>query len=96
MKPGNNLNLKHSAIFVMAIALGSFAPSAFAYLDPSTGSMILSAIVGLFATIGLAVKTYWYKLKSVLGGNKPVSADTNFAAAKAEPGNNTDTSFSGN
>lgn len=25
--------------------------------------MILSAIVGLLATIGLAVKTWWYKLK---------------------------------
>jgi uncharacterized iron-regulated membrane protein len=30
--------------------------------------MILSAIVGLFATIGLAVKTYWYKLKNLLTG----------------------------
>jgi hypothetical protein len=40
------------------------APPAFAYLDPSTGSMIVSAIVGLFATAALAVKTYWYKLKS--------------------------------
>jgi len=39
-------------------------PPAFAYLDPSTGSMILSAVVGLFATLGLAVKTYWYKLKA--------------------------------
>ena len=27
--------------------------------------MILSAIVGLFATMALAVKTYWYKLKSL-------------------------------
>ena len=95
MKPGNNPNFKRSAIFVMATALGSFAPSAFAYLDPSTGSMILSAIVGLFATVGLAVKTYWYKLKSLLGGNKSVFADTNFTAANAEDGNSTDTSFSG-
>ena len=39
------------------------SPPAFAYLDPSTGSMILSAIVGLLATIGLAVKTWWYKIK---------------------------------
>ena len=46
-----------------AIALGGFAPSAFAYLDPSTGSMVVSAIVGIFASIALAVKTYWYKIK---------------------------------
>ena len=94
MKPGNNLNFKQSAIFVMVIAFGSFAPSAFAYLDPSTGSMILSAIVGLFATVGLAVKTYWYKIKSLLGGNKSVFADTNFTAANAENGNNTNASYS--
>jgi hypothetical protein len=30
---------------------------AWAYLDPGTGSMIISAVVGLFATVGLAVKT---------------------------------------
>lgn len=39
------------------------ATPAHAYLDPSTGSMILSAIVGLLATLGLALKTYWYRLR---------------------------------
>jgi len=49
---------------LVTAGLAGFAPPAFAYLDPSTGSMILSAIVGLFATMALAVKTYWYKLKA--------------------------------
>ncbi|MBM5811963.1 MAG: hypothetical protein FJ191_08380 [Gammaproteobacteria bacterium] len=40
-------------------------PAAHAYLDPSTGSMIVSAIIGIFATLALAVKTWWYKLKSL-------------------------------
>jgi len=62
--------LKISPVSIVAvIALAGFAPSAFAYLDPSTGSMILSAIVGLFATVGLALKTYWYKLKSFFRGD---------------------------
>jgi hypothetical protein len=47
------------------IVLLSLAPAAQAYLDPSTGSLILSAIVGLIATIGLAVKTWWYRIKSL-------------------------------
>jgi len=59
-----------SVLVVSTIALGSFSPSVFAYLDPSTGSMILSAIVGLLATLGLTVKTYWYKLKSLFSGSK--------------------------
>lgn len=50
--------------------------SAFAYLDPTTGSMIISAIVGLFASLVLAIKTYWYRLKSFFRG-KPVQSDKN-------------------
>jgi hypothetical protein len=50
------------------------APPAFAYLDPSTGSMIISAIVGLFATAALAVKTYWYKLKAFFRRDDPESS----------------------
>lgn len=55
---------KRSWLLVAAVGLLGFAAPALAYLDPSTGSMILSAIVGLFATVGLAVKTYWYRLKA--------------------------------
>jgi O-antigen/teichoic acid export membrane protein len=48
---------------LLAICLLSISPAAFAYLDPSTGSMVLAAIVGIFASVALAVKTYWYKIK---------------------------------
>jgi hypothetical protein len=61
---------KPSLRAAIVLALASFAPNAFAYLDPSTGSMILSAIVGLFATLGLALKTYWYKFKSLITGGR--------------------------
>ena len=47
-----------------------YAPVASAYLDPGTGSMILSAIIGLFATAALAIKTYWYKIKRLLTGKQ--------------------------
>ena len=49
----------------LLVSLVMVAPEAWAYLDPSTGSMILSAIVGMFATAALALKTYWYKLKAL-------------------------------
>jgi hypothetical protein len=65
-----SIKVSKTKLLLVAMSLGSFAPSAFAYLDPSTGSMILSAIVGIFATLGLALKTYWYKLKSLFGGSK--------------------------
>ena len=56
------------------VLLLTLAPAAEAYLDPSTGSLILSAIVGLLATIGLAVKTWWYKIKSLFRRN-PASTE---------------------
>ena len=49
--------------------------SAFAYLDPTTGSMLISAIVGLFASLVLAIKTYWYRIKSFFKG-KPEATET--------------------
>jgi hypothetical protein len=58
------------ARLALTAALLGFAPGVYAYLDPSTGSMILSAIVGIFATLSLAIKTYWYKLKAFFSGNK--------------------------
>ncbi len=44
-----------------------------AYIDPGSGSAIMSAIVGFFVAIGIAVKTYWYKIKSIFTGNKSTS-----------------------
>lgn len=66
-----------------ALAMGGFSPSAFAYLDPSTGSMILSAIVGILATVGLALKTYWYKLKTLFKGQKAAQPES--PAAESAP-----------
>jgi hypothetical protein len=53
---------------------------ALAYLDPSTGSMLISAIVGLFASLVLAIKTYWYRLKSLFK-RKPAKTDSDDGAA---------------
>ena len=55
-----------------ALALLCLASPAFAYLDPSTGSMVVSAIVGIFASIALAVKTSWYRLKNLFKGQSRI------------------------
>lgn len=57
-----------SLVSCLLVSLLAVAPRAHAYLDPSTGGMILSAIIGMFATAALAVKTYWYKLKNLFRG----------------------------
>jgi hypothetical protein len=42
----------------------AYSAQAQAYLDPSTGSMIISAIVGVFASLALAFRTGWYRITS--------------------------------
>jgi hypothetical protein len=67
---------------IMAIMINVFLMpvSALAYLDPTTGSMLISAIVGLLASLVLAVKTYWYRIKSFFK-RKPADSDVDDGAA---------------
>ena len=53
----------------MAVALALFwVQPVMAYIDPGSGSAIMSALIGFFVAIGLAIKTYWYKLKFLFTG----------------------------
>jgi len=61
-------------ILVIIIVLLMQPVSALAYLDPTTGSMLISAIVGLFASLVLAIKTYWYRIKAFFK-RKPAESD---------------------
>ena len=65
---------------MVLLALLLLPVQALAYLDPSTGSMLISAIVGLFASLVLAVKTYWYRIKSFFK-RKPAETDSDDGAA---------------
>jgi hypothetical protein len=67
MKIANNY--LRSMQILLAASMQLISPAAFPYLDPSTGTMVLSAIVGIFASIALAVKTYWYKIKRLFKRN---------------------------
>ena len=44
------------------------ASPAQAYLDPGTGSMLLSAVIGVAAAVALAVKMFWYRLIGLFRG----------------------------
>ncbi len=57
--------MRMTTILAAGLATLFLASPAWAYLDPSTGSMIISAIVGVFASVALAVRTYWYRIKAL-------------------------------
>ena len=61
------------------IALMAISPSAHAYIDPGSGSAIMSAIIGAFVAVGLVVKGYWSKIKSFFTSSKakdPADSDS--------------------
>jgi len=49
-------------VVVVLVVVLAVAPPAHAYLDPATGSMLLSALIGLVAAIALALRMFWYRL----------------------------------
>lgn len=59
-----------------ALLFAAVSAPAHAYIDPGSGSAIMSAIIGFLVAISLAVKTYWYKIKSLFGrGQTKTPAD---------------------
>jgi len=67
---------------------------ALAYLDPTTGSMVISAIVGLFASLVLAIRTYWYRIKGFFGRHsaRVTASSKDKAEREPKPGSGDDTS----
>ena len=61
---------------ISLIILTMWVQPAMAYLDPGSGSAIMSAIIGTIAAVFLAIKTYWYKLKAIFVGKKSDPIDT--------------------
>lgn len=60
--------MKKIILTTPVIVISLWVAPAMAYLDPGSGSAIMSALIGFFVAIGLTIKTYWYKLKSLFKG----------------------------
>ena len=67
-------------VLLIAIVVLLLPVPALSYLDPTTGSMVISAIVGLFASLVLAIKTYWYRIRAFFKG-KPANTDSDDGTA---------------
>jgi hypothetical protein len=57
-------------IFLTLTLFATGTQPAFAYIDPGSGSAIMSVIIGFFVAVGVLVKTFWYKIKSFFGFSK--------------------------
>lgn len=56
--------------FISVIYLITFLSNAHAYLDPGTGSIILTAIISFLALISLKIKIYFQKIKDFFKKSK--------------------------
>ena len=52
-------------LLVLVMVLAMTAP-AYAYIDPGSGSVLATAIIGFFAAIGYTFRKYYYKAKDAL------------------------------
>ncbi|WP_420860648.1 hypothetical protein [Algirhabdus cladophorae] len=73
--------MNNSAPIMDALVVGtmvlmlSVAP-AYAYVDPGSGSVIVTTILGLFAAIGYTFRRYFYKLRRMFRkGDASADAD---------------------
>ena len=71
---------------MLFLALSLWIQPAAAYIDPGSGSAIMSAIIGIIVAIGLTIKTYWYKLKSIFTGGKKSQKLESDSAVEEEEG----------
>ena len=60
-------------IALVLVACLAIASPAYAYLDPGTGSMLISAVLGVAAALALAVKMFWYRLVGFFRGKRPAA-----------------------
>lgn len=56
------------AIYVAVLAMSMlFTNSAYAYIDPGTGSMIVQAIIAALVAIGASLGIFWHRVRSLFG-----------------------------
>lgn len=64
--------MKLSTLTVMCFGLVlSWNASAWAYLDGASGSMIVQALIGGIAGMGILIKMFWQSILAKLGIRKP-------------------------
>ena len=58
------------AVQVLLISNLVFPGTAYAYVDPGSGGVIVTTILGFIAAIGYTFRKYFYKIKRMFTGKK--------------------------
>jgi len=68
----HNFGAQSFRLAIAMVAIVVSTSSAYAYLDPGTGSIILQVLLGGIAGIALALKLYWQRFLSLIGLGRQV------------------------
>ena len=55
---------KLQPVILVGITISIGSP-AHAYIDPGSGSVLISVLIGGFLSCGIIIKTYWFKVKKL-------------------------------
>lgn len=68
----HNIGAQSFRLAIAGMVVGMSTSSAYAYLDPGTGSIILQVLLGGIAGLALVGKLYWHKFLSLIGADRQV------------------------
>ena len=68
----HNIGAQSLRLAIAGMVVGMSTSSAYAYLDPGTGSIILQVLLGGVAGVALVGKLYWHKFLSLIGAGRQV------------------------
>ena len=64
-----------SLVSLVVVLLVLTPCTAYAYLDPATGSMILQIVVAVVAAGLVMFKAFWHKIRGLFGPSRPEPVD---------------------
>ncbi len=74
-----NENINRPAItglvLSLVLCLCLVPASAFAYIDPGTGSFVIQGVIAAVVGIGVTFKMFWHRIKAALGGKADAEED---------------------
>lgn len=62
--------MNFNRLIVSGLILFALTSNAHAYIDPGTGSVVTTVILGFFAAIAYTFRKYVYQLKDIFSGKK--------------------------
>jgi len=71
------MNKQHNILDIAFLSICLFiagSVNAHAYIDPGSGGVLITAILGFFAAIGYTFRKWFYRLRNVFGNGKSIES----------------------